>query len=72
MPWFLYLPMRGSLAKGWTARNGDVSGWKVSDFTKGLTKFPEGLSSKEGKVGDVFVLVIRITRWNKMHIGSAP
>ena len=31
---------------------------------KGVTGFPEGLCSREGKVGDGFVLVINISRWN--------
>lgn len=39
---------------------------------KGVTKLPEGLCSREGKVGDGFVLVISIVRWNQMHIGSVP
>ena len=57
MPWFLYLPMRGSLAKGWTTRDGGARGtWKVSHYREGLTKFFEGLCSREGKVGDGFVL----------------
>ena len=44
MPWSLNLLMRGSLAKGWTARDGGASGtWKVSDCTGGLTGLPEGL-----------------------------
>ena len=39
---------------------------------KGVTGFPEGLCSREGKVGDILVLVINIVRWNQMHIGSVP
>ena len=31
---------------------------------KGMTKLPEGLCSREGKVGDIFVLFISISRWN--------
>jgi len=35
MPWFLFLPMQESLAKGWAARDGCGSGtWKVYDFMK--------------------------------------
>lgn len=44
MPWLLYLSMQGSLAKGCTAKYASASEtWKVSDNTKGLTRFPEGL-----------------------------
>ena len=39
---------------------------------KEVTKFPEGLCKREGKVGDRFVLVISISRWNQMHIGNVP
>jgi len=39
---------------------------------KGMTGFPEGLRSREGKVVDIFFLVISISRWNQMHIGSVP
>ena len=73
MPWFLYLPMHGILSKGWTAEDGGASGtWKVSRCTKGVKTLLEGLCSKEGKVGDGFVLVIRISIWNHMHFGSVP
>jgi len=44
----------------------------VSDYTKGVTVLLEGLFSREGKVGDEFVLVISIARWNHMQFGSAP
>lgn len=37
-----------------------------------MTRFPKGLCSREGKVGDGFVLVSSISRWNQMHIGSVP
>jgi len=39
---------------------------------KGITGFPKELCSREGNAGDGFVLVISITRWNHMHIGSVP
>ena len=39
---------------------------------KGVTGLPEGICSREGKVGDIFFFVISIARWNEMHIGSAP
>jgi len=39
---------------------------------KGVTGFPEGLCSREGKVADIFIFVIRISKWNQMHIGSVP
>ena len=39
---------------------------------KGVAKFPEGLCSREGKVEDIFVLVISIAKWNQMHNGSLP
>jgi len=43
MPWFLYLMMRGSLAKGWTTQHGGVSGtWKVSDYTKRVDRIAQG------------------------------
>ena len=73
MPWFQYLSMQGSLAKGWIFRDGGANRtWKVSDYTEGLTGLPERLCSKEGKVGDGFFFVISISRWNQMHIGSTP
>jgi len=73
MPWFLYLPMRGILTKGWTALDGGASRtWKVCDAQKGVTEFAKGLCSREGKVGEGFFLVISIARWNQMHIGSVP
>ena len=37
-----------------------------------MTGFPEGLCSREGKVGDTFVFVISIAKWNQMYIGSVP
>ena len=39
---------------------------------KGMTGFPEGLCSREGNVGEWIFLGIIISRWNRMHIGSAP
>ena len=39
---------------------------------KGVTRFPKGLCSKEGKVKDIFSLFISISRWNQMHIESVP
>ena len=46
--------------------------WKVSDYSKEVTRLPDGLCSREGKVVDILVLVISIARWNQMHIGSEP
>jgi len=37
---------------------------------KGVTRLPKGLCSREGKVRDIFFLVISIARWNQMHNGS--
>ena len=54
-----------------SSRIGDASEtWKVSDCIEGVTGLPEGLCNREGKVGDIFVLVTSISRWNQMHIGS--
>jgi len=39
---------------------------------KGVTRFLEGLCSREGKTEDIFVFVMRLARWNQMHIGSVP
>ena len=39
---------------------------------KGVTGFPEGLCSREGKVWDGFSLLIVIVKWNQMHIASVP
>ena len=39
---------------------------------KGVTGLPEGLCSREGKVGDISIFVISISRWNQMHIGNVP
>lgn len=73
MPWFLYLPIQGSLAKGWTACDGGASRtWKASDCMEGLTGLLKELCGREGKARDIFVLVISITRRNQMHIGSTP
>jgi len=48
--------MRGSLAKGWTTRDGGAKGtWKVSNYTEGVIGVPEGLYSREGKAEDGFV-----------------
>ena len=44
----------------------------MSDYTEGGDQISQGLCKREGKVTDVFVLVISIARWNQMHIGSAP
>jgi len=38
---------------------------------KGVTGFPKELCIREGKDVDIF-FVISITKWNHMHIGSAP
>ena len=59
MPWDR-LPRMGVPAKLGRC----VTAWK------GVTRLPEGLCSREGKVEDILVLVISITRWNQMHIGS--
>ncbi len=48
----------------------EVGRWVTAQ--KWLIGLLEGLCSREGKSGDGFLLVIRITRWNQMHIGSAP
>lgn len=37
-----------------------------------VTEMPKGLCSKEMKVGNKFVFVIRIARWNQVHIVSVP
>jgi len=67
------LPMRGSLSKGWITRDRGYWGtWKVSNCTEGVTRLCEGLCSREGNSRDGFFLVISITRWNQMHIGSVP
>jgi len=42
------------------------------DAREGVTRLPEGLCSREGKVKDIFVLVISISRSNQIHIGSVP
>lgn len=39
---------------------------------KRVTKFPKGLCSNEGKVGDIPDLVISISIWDEMHIWSVP
>ena len=44
----------------------------MSDCTERVNGFPEGLCIIEGKVGEGFVLVISISIWNHMHIGSVP
>ena len=36
----------------------------MSDYTEGGDGFPERLCSREGKVMDVFVLVISISIWS--------
>jgi len=73
MPWSFNLPMRGSLAKGWiTQDRGCRETWKVSDYMEGVTRFLKELCSREGKVMDIFVLVISIDRWNQIHIGCVP
>lgn len=57
--------MQGSLAKGWTARMGvPAKLGRLVTAQKGLTRFLEGLCSREGKDRDGFVLVISIARWN--------
>jgi len=73
MPWLFDLPMQRIITKGWITQDRGCQGtWKVSDCTEGVTEFPKGLCRREGKVRDIFVLVIRISRWNHMHIGSVP
>ena len=50
MPWFLYLSMQGSFAEGWTARDGGANEtWKVSDCTKGVTRFPRDYVAEKGR-----------------------
>ena len=56
MPWMGVLRELGRCVTAW----------------KGVIEFPEGLCSREGKVGDGFVLVISIAIWNDMHVGSVP
>ena len=73
MPWFSYLPMRGIISKGQTASMGVPTEFgRCVVAWKGMARFIEGVFSREGKVGDGFFLVINITRWNHMHIGSVP
>lgn len=57
--------------KVWTTWDGGASGtWKVCDCMEGVTRFPEGMCSREGKARDIFFLVIIISIWNQIHIGS--
>jgi len=50
MPWFLYLPMLGNLAKGWIAQDGGTSGtWKVSDYSEGVTRFLRDCVAEKGR-----------------------
>lgn len=73
MHWFLYLPMRESLAKGWTTQDGvPAELGRCVTSRKGVTGLLEGLCSREGMTADIFVLVSSISRWNQMHIGSVP
>ena len=52
MPWFLYLTMQGSLAKGWNARDGGASGtWKVSNCMEGVTRFLRDCVAEKGRSG---------------------
>jgi len=63
MPWLFDFLMSGILSKGWISRDRRCRGtWKVSDYTKGVTGFPEGQSRSEWKTMDIFVLVINISR----------
>jgi len=39
---------------------------------KGVIRLLKGLCSREGKVWDIFVFVISISRWNQIHIESVP
>jgi len=65
--------MLGNLVEGWTAWDGGANGtWKVHECMEWVTRFIEGLCRKEGRDEDIFVLVIRISIWNQMHIGSMP
>ena len=65
--------MRGNLSEGWTAWDGCASEiGRCVIAQKGVTGFLEGLCSREGKVEDIFVLVINISRWNQMDIGNVP
>jgi len=50
MPWYLNIMIRGSLAKGWTARDGGANRiWKVSDCTEGVTGFPRDCVEEKGR-----------------------
>lgn len=65
--------MQGNLAKGWTARDRvPMELGRCVTARKVVNGFPEGLCIREGKALDGFVLVISISRWNQMHIGSVP
>ena len=36
--------------QGWTAKDGGASGtWKVSDYTKGVTRFPRDCVAEKGR-----------------------
>jgi len=72
MPWFLNLPIRGTLRDCVVENGMPIKFGRCVNARKGVTVLPEGLCSREGKVGDGLALVINITRWNQMHIGSVP
>lgn len=56
------MPRDGILKMGMPAKLGRcVTTWNE------VTEFPKGLCSREGKVGDIFVLVISIAIWNQIH-----
>jgi len=74
MPWFLELPLRGNLAKGWISwERGWQGTWKVSDYTEGGDRIARGTVYQRRECWGIYIFfVINISRWNKMHIGSAP
>ena len=73
MPWFLDLPMRGTLPRDGLPGMGVLAELgRCVTTRKGVIGLPEGLCSREGKDGDIFFLVIRIGRWNEIPIGSVP
>lgn len=67
------LTMRESLDKDrlpGIGDDGEHGRWVTA--RKGVTSFPEGLCNREGKSSDIFVLIMRISRWNQIHTGSLP
>jgi len=57
----------------------DYPGWRFQPNLEGVwlhgrgwPDFPERPCSREGKADNIFVLIISISRWNQIHIGSTP